>query len=114
MSLPARQHRILKEIERDLTETDPRLARALAAGKLPALPWPRLVTANRGFLSRWLWSAVILAPLLSGVTLLSLGCAFRAPALMYTGVPLAQFGPLLARCWRHRVNNRLPGGGSPK
>lgn len=105
MPLSARHHRILTEIEYDLTVTDPRLARALKRGK-----FPRLRRSSDSWSSRRRRTAAVVVPLLSGLVLLAAGLALHLTALIWIGVPVAQSGPFLVSfiCSRFSVHPRPP------
>jgi hypothetical protein len=82
--LSGREQRILTEIEDRLARAEPRLARALAAGR-----------ASRGRHAAGVL-AVLLGPLLCGFGLLALGIRYHDVALITIGIPLAQFSPVAA------------------
>jgi len=79
MSFSARDKRILSEIAQDLSTVDPRLARAMATGRLP---------------SRTPWAPVVICTcLVSGIALLTAGLVLGIVALFCVGAVLVQFGP---------------------
>ena len=82
-SLSAREQKILNEIEGDLAAAEPRLARALAAVRHP----------RRRVL---LYTVILVAPLLAGFGLLTLGLIYASVPLITVGIPLAQFSPFAA------------------
>jgi hypothetical protein len=96
MTFSARDRRILTEIESDLAATDPRLARALGRGKLSKLRRISVVASGHLERGRRGWTAGVLALLLSGLALLVIGLELHMIVLICIGVPLAQFGPVLA------------------
>ena len=106
MSFSARDRQILTEIESDLAVTEPRLARALARGKLPRLHRISVVASGHLERGRRRWTAGVLALLLSGLALLVIGLELHMIALICISVPLAQFGPVLAICTFRRTRRR--------
>jgi hypothetical protein len=98
MSLSAREQRILDEIARDLTAAEPRLARALTTARLSVLRRRALVSG--GMPPRpGTWIAAILASLLAGIALLTIGLALHILALAAVGA-VTQFGPaVLSYLW---------------
>ena len=95
MSLSARDQRILSEIACQLSAAEPRLARALAAGRLPSLR-RRLLAARsrrRPVQSIWLAPVVIITSLATGIALLTAGLVLGILVLCYVGAVLVQFGP---------------------
>jgi hypothetical protein len=95
MSLPACDQQILSEIARQLSAAEPRLARALATGRLPSLPW-RLLAARlrrRPVQSTWLAPVVIITSLETGIALLTTGLVLGILVLCCAGAVLVQLGP---------------------
>lgn len=85
MSFSARDQRILREIAREISASEPRLARALKTGRLPGL---------RGRLAWWP-PALILLCLAAGIGMLSAGLILGVISLVITGAILTQFSPAL-------------------
>ena len=110
MTLSARDRRILGEIARDLTAAEPRLARALAAARLPALRcWP--LVAAKGTRGRpGIWMAVMLAPLPAGIALLTTGLILAIPVLIFAGALMTQFPPAVFGYLRARARRRRSAG----
>ena len=95
MSLSARDQRILSEIARELSAAEPRLARALATGRLPSL-WRRLLAARlrrRPVQATRLVPVVIITSLATGIALLTTGLVLGILVLCCAGAVLIQFGP---------------------
>ena len=89
------RQRILSEIACQLSAAEPRLARALAAGRLPSLR-RRLLAARsrrRPVQSIWLAPVVIITSLATGIALLTAGLVLGILVLCYVGAVLVQFGP---------------------
>jgi hypothetical protein len=94
MTLSARDHRILREIENELAAAEPRLYRALVQARFPVLRRRSTVIFDDTKSGRRVWAAAICAPLLVGLGLLTAGLMLHAVVLICAGVPLAQFGPV--------------------
>ena len=93
MSLSAREQRILSEIERDLTATEPLLGRALASMRLGLRD--RMVTGGhaprpRGRTGPERWLTVMLTGLAAGIAVLSAGLGLGLLAMVIAGTALAQ------------------------
>ena len=98
MSFSARDQRILREIARELSAAEPRLARALKTGRLPTLRG-RLVGAvprrGQGRLAWWP-PIVILLCLAVGIGMLTAGLVLGLIGLFIAGAVLTQVSPVLA------------------
>ena len=111
MSLSAREQRILGEIARDLAGAEPRLAQALTTARLPALRRRALVSGGGMPPRPEAWIAAILASLLVGIALLTIGLALNILALAAVGT-VTQFGPAaLSYLWA-RSRRSHPAGHS--
>jgi hypothetical protein len=106
MSLSARDQLILSEIERHLSAGEPRLARALQTGRLPALS-RKLVGAGvcRGPGRRTWMSLLIVASLVIGIAALTAGMVVGSRALDCAGIVMAELGPVCLGLayWRMRA-----------
>jgi hypothetical protein len=108
MSLSAREQRILSEIERDLTATEPILGRALASMRLSLRD--RTVIGRRARQPRGInrlrgWAIAMITGLLVGVALLSAGLVLNVLPMAIGGAALTQLSPVagwLARALRAR------------
>jgi hypothetical protein len=112
MSLSAREQRILSEIERDLTATEPLLGRALASMRLR--PRGRAAIGGRFPLLRGGngsegWVIAMLAGLVLGIAVLSAGFLFTVLALVFAGTALAQLS-LVAGWLAGALSRRRPTG----
>jgi hypothetical protein len=94
MTLSARDHRILGEIENELAAAEPSLDRALVQARLPVLRRRSTVIFDDTESGRRVWVGAICAPLLCGIGLLAAGFILHAVVLICAGAPLAQFGPV--------------------
>ncbi len=92
-SLSAREKRILTEIERDLAAAEPRLEQALSASRLPAFRFKSVVTSEHARFRQSMWLTVMIASLLCGIGLLTIGIIVNSFPLIFAGIPLAQFSP---------------------
>lgn len=93
MTLFARDHRVLGEIENELAAAEPRLDRALVQARLPVLRRRSTVISDDTESGR-IWVVAICGSLLVGLGLLTAGLLAHAIALLYAGAPLAQFSPV--------------------
>lgn len=110
MTLSARDHRILREIENELAVAEPSLDRALAQARLPVLHRRSTVISDDTESGRRVWVGAICTPLLSGIGLLTAGLILHAVVLICAGAPLAQFGPVTVAYFgkRARSSRRRP------
>jgi hypothetical protein len=106
MALSARDRRILSEIERDFIAVEPRLAHALGRGKSQRLRRNLILASGEIKRGRYGWTAGLLFLLLSGIALLVVGLVLHTAVLICVGVPLTQFGPVLAVCIYRRAHGR--------
>lgn len=103
MNLSTRERQWLAEIERRLIADEPRLHRALSRLSSRPLGVPRTPSVVLGAVlgprvRRWLGVAVLTL----GLVLLLVGALTGLVAVLFTGVGLAQLGPLLAHCLASR------------
>ena len=95
-SLSARERRILKQIEGDLATVEPRLEQAQVTARLPAFRFHPVVGSRHARRGQCLWLSVLLAILLGGYGMLTVGLVRGNGPLIAVGIPLAQFSPLVA------------------
>jgi hypothetical protein len=110
MSLSAREQRILSEIERDLTATEPLLGRALASMRLGRRD--RVVSGERARRPRGGprgWVIVMITGLVAGIAVSSAGFLFRVLAMVLVGTALAQLS--LVAGWLARALSTRPRAG---
>jgi len=110
MTLSARDHRILREIENELAAAEPRLDRALVQARLPVLRRRSTVRSDDTENGRRVWVVAICASLLAGIGLLTAGLLLDAVVLLYAGAPLAQFGSVAVGYFGKKAgrSRRLP------
>ncbi|WP_300605814.1 DUF3040 domain-containing protein [Trebonia sp.] len=104
MSLSARDQRILDEIEQDFAATEPRLARALAAGRPPGPGRGLRPAAARNRPGRGISPPVLVVSCLgAGVAMLAAGLVLGIVALACAGFVITQVSPVLGYLC-HRVS----------
>lgn len=115
MKLTAHERQQLAAIERRLVADEPRLHRALSRMQGRCLPHPSVIHRLRTG-RRWRVLAVLVV-LMAGITMLVLGAGMGQGPVMWVGVAVAQFGPLIT-WWllvrRRSAAPRSPSHGSPR
>ena len=106
MTLPARDLRILKEIENELAAAEPRLNLALVQGRLPTRCRRSALVSDDREGRRLTWVVAICGSLLAGIGLLTAALLLHMVTLFYTGVPLTQFGPIAVGYFGKRADRR--------
>jgi hypothetical protein len=93
MSLSMRDRQVLAEIERDLTEHDPRLARLFAALGAVGGSGVRRSGSRRRSMALWTSAGVLL---FAGLALVAGAAVLKMPDLMSLGIAAGSLAPLVA------------------
>jgi len=95
MALSAREQRVLTAIERDLATAEPQLARALSRARLPVLRCRLLTERSSRKRGSGPWIAGMIASLLYGIAVLTIGLVMGNAVLIWAGALTAQFSPVV-------------------
>jgi len=109
MSISPRDQRVLREIASEISAAEPRLARALTTGRLPALRGRLVAAGAPRVLTGIAWQAplTILLCLVTGIGMLTAGLVCGIIPLIWVGATLTQFSPaVLGYLYRRSLRSR--------